>query len=188
MCKSLLMKTIFFLLIIALRINFNIASADKLTDLCPKHLLEIGFDFLTANHRQVELEIFQRSGARVPLAWNATNMKKYEVCEFKVEANLHGFNRGVFATLQKMSLRKSITGECIDFIRFKHANGSSSERLCGKYQATDEYTRDHSKFFADDSGSIRVHIELDVKRPLEDPNETLEVELFLTAFTKGMWR
>lgn len=134
----------------------------------------------------MELELSHRSGAYVPLVWNATSLKKYEVCEFKVDANKFGYNRGVFATLQKMSLRKSITGECIDFIKFKHDNGATSERLCGNYKATDEYSRDHSKFFADETGRMRVHIELDVKRPLEDPNETLEVELFLTAFTKGM--
>lgn len=160
--------------------------SDKLSQLCPTNLLKIGFDFITANQPQVDLELLHRSGAYVPLQWNATTLKKYEVCEFKVEANNHGHNRGVFATLQKMSLRKSITGACIDFIQFKHENGSSTDPLCGNYKATDEYTHDHSKFFSDETGRFRVHIELNGKRPLDDPTETLEVELYLTAFTKGI--
>lgn len=159
--------------------------ADSLNDLCPKNILSRSFGFVSGNYHQVELESFDRSGAYVPLAWNASSLKKYEVCDFKVEANKFEPNRGVFATVQKMSLRKSITGECIDFVTFKHENGISSARLCGNYKATDDYTGDHTKFFADDVGSINVHIELDVNRPLVAPHETLELELYLTAFTKG---
>lgn len=160
--------------------------SDKLNDLCPTSILQIGFDFITDNKPEVQLESDHRSGALVPMIWNATTLGKFDDCEFNVEANKYGRNRGVFATLRKMSLRKSIKGDCIDFIQFKHDTGDYSERLCGNYMASDDYSTDHSKFFADDYGRIRVSIKLDKSRPLKSPDETLEVELYLTAYNKGM--
>ncbi|XP_014230947.1 uncharacterized protein LOC106655200 [Trichogramma pretiosum] len=78
-------------------------------------------------------------------------------CKFKVQAP---FERGLFAVIQKMSLRSHVvngTVECLDYIRFLSENGGSSDRYCGKLETIDgtrrlaesslddEYDEDDSK-------------------------------------------
>lgn len=99
--------------------------------------------------------------------------------------SLFGNNRGIFATILKMKLRKSNeTGECIDFLRFKRNNDLASERICGDYEASGGYTSDQTKFFADDSGRLKIHIEFDQSVPMKN-TDTFEMMLVLTAYRKS---
>lgn len=145
------------------------------------------FDILTDNRPEVHLDQNSGSGAVVHQHWNATTVPKLSVCHFRVDTrrHAHGADRGVYASVRRMKLRKQPGpgGQCIDFVSFKRLNEQSSARLCGDYQASDEYTGDESKFFADESGSLYVHVELDTERPLEAGAE-LEVEIVLTAYEK----
>lgn len=134
----------------------------------------------------MQLDTGDRSAAIVRQSWNASTVE-FHSCTFMADANsLFGNrNRGIFATILKMKLRKSAeTGECVDFVRFKRSNDLASERICGDYEATGGYTGDQAKFFDDDTGRLKIHIEFDKSVPFKS-TDTFEVMLVLTAYRKS---
>lgn len=158
-------------------------TADKIKALCPTHPLKVVFSLITSNHPDVKLDADDRSAAIVRQSWNASTIN-FHSCTFMADANSLK-DRGIFATVLRIKLRKSAeTGECIDFIRFKRNNGLASERICGEYEATGGYTGDQTKFFADDSGRLKIHIEFDASVPMKS-TDALELVLVLTAYQKS---
>lgn len=156
-------------------------TSDKFKDLCPINTFKVIFSVISSNHAEVKLDADDRSAAIVRQSWNASTIA-FQSCTFMADA---GNNRGIFATILKMKLRKSAeTGECVDFFRFKRNNDLSSERICGDYEATGGYTGDQTKFFADDTGRLKIHIEFDRSVPFKN-TDTFEVMLVLTAYRKG---
>lgn len=163
----------------------NLFTTDKFKTLCPTHPLKVVFSLITSNHPEVQLDAGDRSAAIVRQTWNASTVE-FNSCTFMADANsLFGNNHGIFATILKMKLRKSAeTGDCVDFLRFKRNNDLTSERICGEYEATGGYTGDQTKFFADDSGRLKIHIEFDKSIAMKS-TDTFEVMLVLTAYRKG---
>lgn len=163
------------------------ATTDTLNRLCSTNHLKIMFEFITDNKPEVQLHWDNDSAAIVGQHWNASTMHKLPVCHFRVDARKYalGTDRGIYASVRQMKLRRSgAGGSCIDFVSFKRENSVSSGRLCGDYAASDDYSGDESKFFADDGGLLYVHVELDTSRKLL-PTEELYVEIVLTAYEKS---
>lgn len=132
--------------------------------------------------KEVRLGEDDESAALVQFSWNSSSFKRYDECRFKVVATLNDDktrNRGVFLAIRRLNLRKNPNSEdCIDYIRFKFGN-VKSPKYCGQLNASVDDVK--KIYFGEGGGVIEVHLKLDKFQPLKYIDDTLDVELVLTA-------
>lgn len=138
------------------------------------------------NIHEVRLGENDQSAALVQFSWNSSNFKKYEDCRFRVVARINDDkirNRGVFVSIRRLNLRKNPNSDdCIDYIRFTFGD-EKSPKYCGQLNASVDDVK--KIYFGEGGGVIEIKLYLNKFQPLQNTEDTLDVELVFTA-NEGM--
>lgn len=132
----------------------------------------------------VELENSNElSAAIISQKWDDKTYKSAEYCDFKVitKSSRHGPNRGIFASIRQMNLRKGGGNECIDYVIFQVGTGENqkSQKMCGTIKGDEAY--DVSNFFEAPGGTMKVLVHISRYVTLEYDKE-LGIELSFTSY------
>ncbi|XP_053687443.1 uncharacterized protein LOC128736952 [Sabethes cyaneus] len=112
-------------------------------------------------------------GAIFRQTWNSSSFKKYSDCKFYVQAPSH---MGLYLTVNKVQLRKSHKGICIDTLVVKKSN-DKKHQFC-------ETPDSEPTVLYDDRGRMRITVNLDANLALPLLEDILEVQLIVTVKRK----
>lgn len=158
-------------------------SPDSFAQLCPtSDSLTKSFNLLFRNMKEVHLFENEQSGALISYSWNSSNFKKYSDCRFRVVATINDNkvrNRGLFVSIRRLNLRKARNSDsCTDFIQFTFGE-KKTPKFCGQLNAS--FDDVEKIFFGESGGTIEVYLNFEKQIPLQNIDDTLDVELVFTA-------
>lgn len=132
--------------------------------------------------KEVHLLDGDQSAALIGYSWNSSNFKKYSDCKFRVVATINDNkirNRGLFVSIRRLNLRKSLNSDiCTDYLQFTFGE-TKSPKYCGQLNASvDDVRKIH---FGESGGTIEVYLSFEKHIPMNNIDDTLDVELVFTA-------
>lgn len=161
---------------------FLLPLSGYINDLCPLNKLTQYFNSVLNNKPEVVLGTKGESAVFIQQSWNSSTFKRMDMCSFKVDATQNVIkqrNRGLYITIRRLNLRKAADrDECIDYLQFKFGR-QKTPKICGQLNSSvDDVQKIH---FGESGGIIKVYIFIDKMRPLRNIEDTLDVELVVTA-------